>query len=130
MLRRRAWAETPIRKHVVWIFACPFPPENTISSARPLCFSKYLSSFGSNCGVFTAPEKTERDDSNKKYVPDPFVARPWRSLSWHLKRVVRKVSLPGEMKTLWSRNVVYAARAFFGTNSGTRVGRRAQFLTN
>jgi glycosyltransferase involved in cell wall biosynthesis len=101
-----------ITEHLVLIFAYHFPPENAIGGARPFRFSKYLSRLGYSCRVFTAANQAGRDDPNTEYVPDPFVTRHRRSLSWQLERAVRKVFLPGELGTQWSYHAARAARAY------------------
>jgi len=108
-------------EHLVLIFAYDFPPGNAIGGARPFRFSKYLYKLGYNCRVFTASDQTGRDDSNTKYVPDPFVTDPRRSIGSQLERAVRKIILPGEMGMQWSYHASRAARAYIRAYPGANV---------
>lgn len=107
--------------HLVLIFAYHYPPENTIGSARPFRFLKYLSRQGYTCRVFTASDQAGRDDSNTEYVADPFVVNSRRSLRWQIERAVRKVCLPGEMGMQWSYRASRAARAYIRAHPSARI---------
>jgi hypothetical protein len=108
-------------EHLVLIFAYSFPPKNEIGGARPSRFSKYLSRLGYTCRVFTAADQVGRNDPNTKYVPDPFVTHPQRSLSWHIERAARKLFLPADEGTRWSYEASRAARACIRAHPGARV---------
>lgn len=108
-------------EHLVIFFAYHYPPENTIGADRPYRFAKYLTRLGYICRVFTAAEQTGRLDPNVEYVPDPYVTCPRSSFEWQMERAIRKLVLPGELGTQWSRRACQAARAFLRTRPGARV---------
>jgi hypothetical protein len=112
---------TPDTEHVVLIFAYHYPPENAIGGARPHRFSKYLSKLGYTCRVITAAEQPDRNDPSVEYVPDPFVTRSRRRLSWQLERGVRKFFLPGDVGMRWSYHASRAASTYIRAHAGARV---------
>ena len=106
---------------LVLIFAYHYPPENAIGGVRPFRFAKYLSQLSYTCRVFTAADQSGRSDPNVQYVPDPFVERPLKSLSWQLERGVRKFLLPGDVGVHWSYYAARAARAWIRTHPSAQV---------
>jgi glycosyltransferase involved in cell wall biosynthesis len=108
-------------EHLVIFFAYHYPPKNTIGADRPYRFAKYLTRLGYICRVFTAAEQTGRLDPSVEYVPDPYITCPRSSFEWQMERAIRKLVLPGELGTQWSRRACQAARAFLRTRPGAPV---------
>jgi hypothetical protein len=107
--------------HLVLIFAYHFPPENAVGAARPFRFSKYLSSLGYTCRVFTASEQTGCNAADVEYVPDPFVDDARHTFGWQLERAIRRTILPGEKGIQWSYLASRAARAFIRANPSSAI---------
>jgi glycosyltransferase involved in cell wall biosynthesis len=110
-----------VAERVVLIFAYHFPPENAVGGARPYRFSKYLTQMGYCCHVITAAHQTRGRESDREYVPDPFVGEPRKGLAWQVERAIRRFLLPGVTGIQWSRLACRTARAFLRSSPNAEV---------
>jgi len=108
-------------ERLVLIFAYHYPPENEIGGARPARFAKYLSRFGYTCRVFTAAEQPVYGDPSIQFVPDPFLTRSRKDVSWQLERAVRRLFFPGEMGLRWSYRAAEAACKYISNHPAAQV---------
>jgi hypothetical protein len=101
------------------MIAYHFPPANEIGAARPFRFYKYAALAGLDPVVVTAAPQTT-PAGNIHVIADPFVERP-RSLSWHGERLLRRLLIPGETGTVWSRIAARVCRDFIDRTTGPIV---------